>query len=249
MKFIKVKIVSLRIENEELLHQLIDQTFSLTVDVPLPDVYQKKIAFQTLKLNNYDVVSFNEFAYNNSTLYNFKVDEETFNKLVSAQLKVALDAYNVTGSLGMIKLLMSKNYKYEVSIPLERQVKPIDALIAQQAEVKETKKKDAKGKPKGKETEKKPQPVAAKSLVNPNQVYTSQVGHLTIELSLQRGETEEEIAREYHIKLEHLKEQREKEDQAKNAELIKYKHFSMQQEPTFASLYISINQIKNMCIN
>ncbi len=119
------------------------------------------------------MVSFNEFAYNNSTLYNFKVDEETFNKLVSAQLKVALDAYNVTGSLGMIKLLMSKNYKYEVSIPLERQVKPIDALIALQAEVKETKKKDAKGKPKGKETEKKPQPVAAKSLVNPNQVYTS----------------------------------------------------------------------------
>jgi hypothetical protein len=28
------------------------------------------------------------------------------------------------------------------------------------------------------------------------------VGHLTIELSLQRGETEEEIAREYHLKLE-----------------------------------------------
>lgn len=185
MKFIKVKIVSLRIENEELLHQLIDQTFSLTVDVPLPDVYQKKIAFQTLKLNNYDVVSFNEFAYNNSSLYNFKVDEETFNKLVTAQLKVALDAYNVTGSLGMIKLLMSKNYKYEVSIPLERQVKPIDTLIAQQAEAKDTKKKDVKGKPKGtKEADKKPQAAVAKSLINPNQVYTSQVGHLTVELSL-----------------------------------------------------------------
>lgn len=88
MKFIKVKINSLRVENEELLHQLIDQTFSIVVDVPLPDVYQKKIAYQTLKLNNYDVVSFNEFAYNNSTLYNFKVDEETFNKLVGANLKI-----------------------------------------------------------------------------------------------------------------------------------------------------------------
>jgi hypothetical protein len=29
---------------------------------------------------------------------------------------------------------------------------------------------------------------------------------------LQRGETEEEMAREYHLKLEKLKEQREKED-------------------------------------
>ena len=119
------------------------------------------------------MVSFNEFAYNNSTLYNFKVDEETFNKLVGAQLKVALDAYNVTGSVGMIKLLMSKNYKYEASIPLERQIKPSDLIIAQAVEAKDTKKKDPKGKPKGgKEPEKKPQAVA-KPLVNPNQVYSS----------------------------------------------------------------------------
>jgi hypothetical protein len=45
MKFIKVKINSLRIENEELLHQLIDSTFTIQVDVPLPDIYQKKIAY------------------------------------------------------------------------------------------------------------------------------------------------------------------------------------------------------------
>ncbi len=49
------------------------------------------------------------------------------------------------------------------------------------------------------------------------------------------------MAREYHLKLEKLKQQREKEDQEKNAELMKYKYFSMQNEPTFASLYISIN--------
>jgi len=46
MKFIKIKIVSLRVENEELLHQLIDQNFTLNLEVPLPDVYQKRIAFQ-----------------------------------------------------------------------------------------------------------------------------------------------------------------------------------------------------------
>ena len=68
-------------------------------------------------------MSLNEFDYNNSSLYNFKVDEETFNKLVTASLKVSLDGLSVSGSVGMIKLLMSKNYKVEISIPLERQVK------------------------------------------------------------------------------------------------------------------------------
>ncbi len=93
------------------------------VDVPLPDVYQKKIAVQTLKLNNYDVVSFNEFAYNNSTLYNFRVDEETFNKLVAANLKVLLDGFPISGQIGMIKLLMSKGYKYQAQIALEKTIK------------------------------------------------------------------------------------------------------------------------------
>ena len=46
MKFIKVKIQNLRIENEEILHQLIDQTFTILVEVPLPDIYQKKISTQ-----------------------------------------------------------------------------------------------------------------------------------------------------------------------------------------------------------
>lgn len=50
-----------------------------------------------MKLSNYDVVSFNEFAYNNSTMYNFKVDEETFNKLVTSNLKVQLEGLSVSG--------------------------------------------------------------------------------------------------------------------------------------------------------
>ena len=45
MKFIKVKINALRVEDESLLHSLIDETFSITVDMPLPDIYQKKITY------------------------------------------------------------------------------------------------------------------------------------------------------------------------------------------------------------
>jgi hypothetical protein len=54
----------------------------MIVEVPLPDIYQKKLSNQSVKLSNYDVVAFNEFAYNSSSLYNFKVDEETLSKFI-----------------------------------------------------------------------------------------------------------------------------------------------------------------------
>ena len=79
-------------------------------------------------MSNYDVVSFNEFAYNNSSLYNFKVDEETFNKMVTSTMKVSIEGLPVTGNLSMIKLLMAKNYKLQISIPLERSIKIDDPL-------------------------------------------------------------------------------------------------------------------------
>jgi hypothetical protein len=39
MKFIRMKIQTLRIENEELLHSLIEDSFNMVVELPLPDVY------------------------------------------------------------------------------------------------------------------------------------------------------------------------------------------------------------------
>lgn len=38
-------------------------------------------------------------------------------------MKVQLEGLGVTGTLGMIKLLMSKGYKLEITIPLEKHVK------------------------------------------------------------------------------------------------------------------------------
>lgn len=43
MKFIRVKVKTLRIEAEDLLHELIDKSFDLQIEIPLPDIYQKKI--------------------------------------------------------------------------------------------------------------------------------------------------------------------------------------------------------------
>ena len=141
MKFIKVKINALRVEDESLLHSLIDETFSITVDMPLPDIYQKKITYQHIKLSNYDIVSFNEFVFNSLSLYNFKIDEETFNQLVQAELKVGILEKNVSGSISMIKLLMSKTYKLEISIPLEQ------TIIIEEAKSKNKPKVDPKKNP------------------------------------------------------------------------------------------------------
>ena len=141
MKFIKVKINALRVEDESLLHSLIDETFSITVDMPLPDIYQKKITYQHIKLSNYDIVSFNEFVFNSLSLYNFKIDEETFNQLVQAELKVGILEKNVSGSISMIKLLMSKTYKLEISIPLEQ------TIMIEEAKSKNKPKVDPKKNP------------------------------------------------------------------------------------------------------
>ena len=64
---------------------------------------------------------------------------------------------------------MSKNYKHEIAIPLEKQVKLGDDFLAQAQPValKDPKKKDPKVKPKGKDNEKKPA-LPAKGVINPN---------------------------------------------------------------------------------
>lgn len=77
MKFIRVKIKTLKIDSAELISQMIDQNFSLSAYIPLPDKYLKKISDQEIKLNNYDVISHQEYAFNSLSLYNFRVDEET----------------------------------------------------------------------------------------------------------------------------------------------------------------------------
>lgn len=78
MRFIRLKIKTLRIDDQELLQQLIQKGFSLNVTLPLADVYQKTISLQHIQLSNYDVISMNEFEFTNLSVYNFKVSEETF---------------------------------------------------------------------------------------------------------------------------------------------------------------------------
>ena len=76
MKFIRIKVKQLRIESDQsLISKLINESFNLQINIPLPDPYQKKISLQQVHLNNYEVENFNEFAFNSLSMYNFRIDE------------------------------------------------------------------------------------------------------------------------------------------------------------------------------
>jgi hypothetical protein len=177
------------------------------------------------------VVSFNEFAFNNSTLYNFKVDEETFNKLVAANLKIQLDGYPVSGQIGMIKILMAKGYKYQASIPLEKVIKVGEepSSVATTPAAGAGAKKDNKKKPQAKDVKK---PAASQASIpagmKRGDTFTQHVGTMTIELSLQRGETEEEVAREYQLKLLKIQEENARKEEEKVAKMNEYRPYTMQ---------------------
>jgi hypothetical protein len=86
MRYIRMKIKTLRVEDSDLLRQLISDGFSLTVSLPLADVNTNTVSDQFIKLNNYDVISYNEFEFTSLNLYNFRLNEETFNDLAQSNL-------------------------------------------------------------------------------------------------------------------------------------------------------------------
>ena len=79
MKFLRLKIKTLRVEDNDLLQEMIDQSFAVTIALPLADVYNQSVQDQFIKLTNYDNISLNEFDFCSQSLFNFKVSDETFN--------------------------------------------------------------------------------------------------------------------------------------------------------------------------
>lgn len=173
MKFIRVKVKTVRITEEKLLHSLIEDGFKLTVDVPLPDVYQKQMSNQSAKLSNYEVLSFNEFAFNSLSLYNFRVDEQTLGKFVDSSLKIQIQDKKVEGSLKMNKLLLSDDFKLSATLDLTQTI----------TSIKQVKKHEGKKAVAVEETEQ------------------LDCGTVTVELNLQSGDTEDEMKRNYQIKM------------------------------------------------
>lgn len=97
MRFIRLKIKSMTIDDNQLLQKLVGNNFSLTVALPLADVYKNVIHDQFIKLTNPHEISFNEFEFSSLSLYNFRVNEETFHDLSSSFLQVMIDDQGVHG--------------------------------------------------------------------------------------------------------------------------------------------------------
>lgn len=97
MRFIRLRIKSMTIDDNQLLQKLVGNNFSITVALPLADVYKNAIHDQFIKLTNPQEISFNEFEFSSLSLYNFKVNEETFHDLSSSFLQVMIDDQGVHG--------------------------------------------------------------------------------------------------------------------------------------------------------
>ena len=89
---------------------MVNNGFSLTTALPLPDIYKRTINDQFIKLSNYDIISVNEFEFTSLSLYNFKVSEETITELSNSHIQVMLDDLNVHGQIPMTKLLLAPNF-------------------------------------------------------------------------------------------------------------------------------------------
>ena len=122
-----------------------------------------------VKLNNYEVLSFNEFGFHSLSLYNFRIDEETLADYVMSQMTFAIEAHKVSGILNMNKLIMAHDFKLEASIDLTRTLTQTKSVILP--------------------GRKRPQEVTETT-----QAYA---GTLVVEMNLQSGDTEDEMKRNY----------------------------------------------------
>lgn len=94
----------------------------MSVEIPLPDFYSKQINNQSINLNNYDVLSFNEFAFNSLSLYNFRVDDQSLGQYVTSKMGFAIGTHEVVGVLPMNKLIMASDFRMEANVDLEQKV-------------------------------------------------------------------------------------------------------------------------------
>lgn len=88
MRFIRLKIKTLTIDDNSTVQSLISNGFALHVGLPLADIYNKSVQMQTIKLSNYDVVGISEFEFTSLSVYNFKVSEDTFGELSQSELTI-----------------------------------------------------------------------------------------------------------------------------------------------------------------
>lgn len=88
MKYIYLKVRELKVFDAAILSKIINRGFSLTVQLPLPDVKNREVAMQTVAMRNYDVVTNDEFLFNSTSSYQFKISEPTLAQFSESYLGI-----------------------------------------------------------------------------------------------------------------------------------------------------------------
>lgn len=68
------------------------------------------------------MLSFNEFAYNSLSLYNFKVDDLSLGHYVGSEMGFLIADFDVFGVLPMNKLIMASDFKLEANVDLNQKI-------------------------------------------------------------------------------------------------------------------------------
>ena len=106
----------------------------------------------------------------------------------------------------MNKLLMAPNFKLALQVPLTKTV--IIESRESQKTAQEKKEELLKAKKGRKNLAELKAAQAKRERDQQEEIITTHAGYLELELNLQRGDTEEELERNYQIKLKHQEEMR-----------------------------------------
>ena len=79
------------VESADLIEKLQQGPFTLSINVPIPDPYQKNIGDQSIKLSNYEVLDYSTYGFNSLSLYNFRIDEATLQQFVGSNFSIGIE--------------------------------------------------------------------------------------------------------------------------------------------------------------
>ena len=134
------------------------------------------------------------------------INEDTFNGLSASDFSIVIDDMDIEGHLQMNRLLLAPDFKLALQVPLTKTVvieSKMSKMSAQERKDEQMKAKKGRKNVATMEADKARREADAK-----DQVVKTHVGYVEVELNLQRGDTEEELERNYQMKLRHQEEVR-----------------------------------------
>ena len=123
------------------------------------------------------------------------INEDTFNGLSASEFSIVIDDMDIQGRLQMNRLLLAPDFKLALQVPLTKTVvieSKLSKMSAQERRAEQIKAKKGRKNVATMDADKARREADAK-----DQVVKTHVGYVEVELNLQRGDTEEELERNY----------------------------------------------------